>query len=222
MRALTPFWLSCLMRGIVIDDYGHLLLALIRSASPDILILSPNLPGAVRVAVSALGLLSPSIVRVGSDFLLELLGHDSLHPSAPPSPQANALRSVMTAEGANITRAALTGLVVDWEDASAAVTLCRQLAERFAVEFMRWVPEALESIPIKALAEADRARFLAELNGRVRFLLLTEKVADDLHRAMQHGNLNEVRTAVMNLDRASRKTKQRALLDRRRAALEDL
>jgi hypothetical protein len=74
---------------------------------------------------------------------------------------------VITAEGAAITQATISGMVLEWEDTSAAITLTRILAERFPVDFAQWTVAALAAISPKALSEADRARFMHDFQGCV-------------------------------------------------------
>lgn len=186
--------------------------------APDLILSSPAFPASVQIAVTAVSLLSPIISLDGLDAVRLLVGHDSLRgasatPSGYGAPSSNpaeaaqfpafsqAIRSVISNPeiGARLVHLLLSRLVTDFhEDCSGmAVTLARLLAERFPTELAQWVPAALATIPAKDLRDQERQKFL-----------------DSFTKAMNERNLGGVRNAWSQLDRASRKQRERLSIQR--------
>ena len=76
-----------------------------------------------------------------------------------------------------------------------SVTLGRVLAERFPQEMAQWVPSAIALISPKDLREPERQKFLTSFA-----------------QGISTGNLGKVRNSWNQLDRASRKERERLLM----------
>lgn len=199
-----------------IEDYLHFVRN-VAEVMPDLLFLSPAFNNAVQIAISATTLLNPSVCRDGLDTLRTIIGHDALpsqlQPASNPinvnggggessksgnwSAYASSIRNVIAQPtfGGRLVQILLTRLVTDFhEDCSPmSITLGRMLADKFPQEMSQWVPAAIAQIPPKDLREAERESF-----GR------------SFMTALSSGNLNGVRQAWVQLDRASRKERERA------------
>lgn len=150
----------------VVDDYLLLLSAIYRGA-PDLLFLSPSLPAILSVAISALSLASPPAIRNATDFVIDIIGHESLSPT-PNVPKAAeysaAVQAAIGQVGFQIVSALLLGLITEFDDTATTITAFRIFADRFSAEFASWIPASLSQIPLKALSQSDRDIFLARFN----------------------------------------------------------
>ncbi|KAK4333544.1 mRNA transport regulator MTR10 [Rhodotorula toruloides] len=195
----------------VLDDYVHLVQALIESA-PQHIFTSPAFPAAFQCTLTALTLPSPRIVLAALDAVRAVVGHDSLHPEtngsfASPSHQAafptyaTAIRAIIESTATQLIQLLLDVLVGGGEDEPYNVlTILRLLSIQFPTVLAQTVPAAVELLPARAAGPADKAEFLAKFNG-----------------AITAQNPNQVKEAFTWLLRASRRSRDRArpLEDRR-------
>lgn len=197
-----------------IEDYTHFVRNMAQD-SPSTLFLSPAFPSAVQIAISAINLLNPHVSHDGLDTIRVIVGHDSLntqnsqpfgdasHLSARD--QANmprfaaAIRQVLSNEnaGQRLVQILLTRLVTDFHEDNApmSITIARLLTQSFQQEMATWIPNAVHSLPTKAVKDNERDKFLAGCS-----------------KALQEGNPNGMRTAWTQLDRACRKERERSSL----------
>lgn len=151
----------------VIEDYLLLLSAIYRGA-PDLLFLSSNLSAILSVAISALSLVSPAAIRNATDFIIDIVGHESLSatPNVPKAAEYSAsIRSAINQVGFQTVSALMLGLITEFEDTATTITSFRLFADRFPTEFASWVPAALAQIPPKSLAQSDRDAFMEKFNA---------------------------------------------------------
>lgn len=130
--------------------------------------MSSNLPAILSVATSALSLVSPGAIRNATDFIIDVIGHESLSatPNVPKAAEySTATRSAISQVGFQIVSALLLGLITEFEDTATTITSFRLFADRFSAEFVDWVPAALAQIPPKALSQSDRDSFLEKFNA---------------------------------------------------------
>ncbi|KAK9897915.1 nuclear localization sequence binding protein [Cystobasidium minutum MCA 4210] len=197
-----------------IEDYAHLIKNL-ADQSPSILFLSPAFPSAIQIAISSVNLLNPNVSHDALDAVRVIVGHDALNTQntqgygAPshlsPRDQANmpafaaAIKQVLSGEnaGQRLVQILLTRLVTDFHEdiAPMSITIARLLTQSFPQEMAQWIPAAVQSLPAKAVKDAERDKFLAGCS-----------------KALQEGNPNAMRSAWVQLDRASRKERERKSL----------
>lgn len=112
---------------------------------------------------------------------------------------AAAIRQVISSEnaGQRLVQILLTRLVTDFHEDNApmSITIARLLTQSFTQEMATWIPAAVQSLPPKAIKDAERDKFLAGCS-----------------KALQEGNPNAMRSAWVQLDRASRKERERKSL----------
>lgn len=210
----------------VIDDYVHAC-ALCCSTAPWILLLSPHLERAVRLALEALDLYQASTVQGALNFMRDLVGHESLllpppadgavtaemmaaaarAPGAGDTQSATTfallLRGVLTSGsapmGAQLVRTLLLGLTgkLDPDDQPITISILRMVAGAFPALSLQWVEAALPALPASSVSQADK-----------------EKFVETYRSALAHHNLDQVRVALNTLYRASRRTRDRARMDR--------
>lgn len=219
--AITDFCITAVAWStkLGIEDYLWLVRNLAES-SPDLVFLSSVFSNTVQIAISAITLLSPNVCHEGLDTIRVIVGHDCLRASSTTNQGSNnmsfptgtdpqqvanwdnyaaAIRSVISQPeaGGKLVQILLSRLVTDFSEdcAPMSVTLARLLAERFPQELAQWVPAALSTISPKDLREPERQKFIAGFS-----------------EGMSTGNLGKVRNAWTNLDRASRKERERMSL----------
>lgn len=160
----------------------------------EIVVLSPHLASTLAFISSALGSVNAQVVRRCVDYILSLLGHDSLSSSvsAEATQQATAIRTAVQTTGFNWVSAMLNGMITDYEDTATCVTAFRQLGDQFPGELAQWVPAALQQVSPKALVPSEREAFSAQFN-----------------QAITARDLSQIRASFMALDRMSRKSKRR-------------
>lgn len=169
----------------------------------------------MQVSISAINSLNPNVSHDALDTVRVIVGHDALntqnnqgyggssHLSARD--QANmptyaaAIRNVMSTEhaGQRLVEIMLTRLVTDFHEDNApmSITIARLLAQSFPQEMTVWIPTAVQNLPPKAVKDVEREKFLAGCS-----------------KALQEGNPNAIRSAWIQLDRASRKERERRSL----------
>ena len=199
-----------------LEDYLHFVKNLLET-TPDLILLSSAFLNALQIAITTTTLLSAAVSHDGLDTVRLIVGHDSLRGSAtqPPPLSSSApndpRESDKGAEYANVIRSTfgqpdvggrfvyilLSRLVTDFHEdcAPMSVTLGRILAEQFPQEMAQWVPSAIALIPKKDLREPERHKFLLSFEEGIRT-----------------GNLGKVRNAWNQLDRASRKERERLVM----------
>ncbi|GAA6029887.1 hypothetical protein JCM8097_009154 [Rhodosporidiobolus ruineniae] len=187
----------------VLDDYVHLVQALIEAA-PDHIFLSAAFPAAFQSVLTALTLPGVRIVLAALDTLRAIVGHDALHytpedPHLSPAQHAvfpsyvAAIRTIVEAAATQLTQLLLDVLVGGGEDEPYNVlTILRLLSIQFPTVLAATVPAAVELLPLKAAGPAEKAEFLAKFNGAI--------VAQ---------NPNQVKDAFTWLLRTSRKSRER-------------
>jgi transportin-3 len=156
----------------VLEDYLSLCSAM-ASKTPDLLIFSPHLPATLATVASALSLTHPSVLRTAIDYLMDLLGHESLAPVPPPgvSPQYTPLlKTAIQQTGHALVNGLFYGLVAEFEDTASTITAFRLFAERFPNDLMVWLPAAMKQIPPSSLSAQDLQHFTQDFNQSVSML----------------------------------------------------
>ncbi|THH18937.1 hypothetical protein EW146_g2139 [Bondarzewia mesenterica] len=190
----------------VLEDYLRMLLQMV-DYSPDLFFQSSAFPIAFRVALAALTLIQSDIIFASLDLIRIILTHDCLSPTAttPLPPKfpiyAAAIRQVVEKEGFELIGLLLTGLVGDFpeETSSSIITIFRVLSGLWPTQVLSWVPPVLQRLPVSSAPDEAKARFLT-----------------DLKAAIDAGQYDKVKYAILGLDRTSRKARDR----RRLAALD--
>ncbi|EJD55376.1 ARM repeat-containing protein [Auricularia subglabra TFB-10046 SS5] len=182
----------------VLEDYINMMLQLSDHA-PDVLFTLPGLSAGVQAAVELLGSTRSDDGLCNALFVLRAaVVHDSLRPSpgAPPkwAEYGAAIRAAFADQHARVLRQLLTGVVEDFPHDSlhTVATILRAMAGVWPAELAACLPAAVEAIPPKLVAPAAKTTFLNQVST-----------------ALSHGQQNEVKTALMQLVRESRKAKDR-------------
>ncbi|PPQ62738.1 hypothetical protein CVT24_000432 [Panaeolus cyanescens] len=183
----------------VLEDYLQMLLQLLNVA-PDVFFVSASFPVAFRAALSGLEVVHSDIVFATLDLLRNIVTHDSLdpQPSTPPPAKfalySKAIQTTVNQYGAQLTTLVLKGVVGDFpEDSSSSiVSIFRGLAQVWPSQLLTWIPQALETLPPSVPPLQARTQFLQEVNA-----------------AIHSRQFDKVKYAVLNFDRASRKTRDR-------------
>ncbi|KAG8901213.1 Nuclear import receptor [Tulasnella sp. 403] len=191
----------------VIEDYLHLMLQLLE-LRPEYLILSPSFASSFQVAITALTLVHPDIIFPALDLVRSLIAHDSLNPTPAPSPRpspipgqtasfaqfAIVIRQVVRDNGFQLVGFILAGLLTHFpEDAlPVVVSMFRMLAVTWPNELATWLPPVVEQLSVASLPVAAKGQFL-----------------DDFARALSSGNVDQVKQAVVALNRAARRARER-------------
>lgn len=213
----------------VIEDYVNAC-ALCVSTAPWILILSPYLVQSIHLALSALNLYHVRTVQMSLQFLRDIIGQDCLllpppagEPTPPPaalvqqtleadptsedtqtlSVYAAALRVAFISDpqpvGPSLVHSLLQGLVghFDPEEQPITVSILRMVAATFGSASVDWVRQALDLLSTTRVGPSDKQAFLHEYTAGVAT-----------------NQLDHVRTALLGLYRAARRTRDRVLMDR--------
>jgi len=183
----------------VMEDYIQLLLQL-QDRLPDIFFESPSFPTAVRVAIAALSLIHSDVIFAALDLLRAIVTHDCLDSSTTtrPSPKfivyASAIRSVIQDEGPVLLANLLNGIVNDFpqESTSTVITIIRMLAITFPKELVIWLPQALDQVAMAA-----------------SFTPAKNQLLTDITKAVNAGELDKVKHAVIAFHRFSMKSRDR-------------
>ncbi|GLB36066.1 putative ARM repeat-containing protein [Lyophyllum shimeji] len=188
----------------VLEDYLQMLLQLV-DHGPDIFFQSPAFPLAFRVAMAALTVVHTDIIFAALDLFRIILTHDCLVPSTTPPPPkfplyAASIRSVLEKEGYQFVGYLLAGLIGDFpeDSTSAVVSIFRVLSLLWTSQLITWLPTILQQLPGAAAPNDAKTQFLSDVTS-----------------AVQAQEYDKVKYAILALNRASRKARER-----RRAALD--
>ncbi|KAJ7071120.1 armadillo-type protein [Mycena amicta] len=191
----------------VMEDYLRMLNSMV-PVIPDIFFESSAFPLAFRAAMEALMLVHTDIVFASLDLFVLILTHDCLNPapSTPPPPKylayAAVIQDTVQKDGLQFLCYLISGLVGEFpEDSlSLVVSIFRAMALVWGSQLLSWLPSVLQQLPSSAAPQAAQAQFLSDVTRAV-----TEKEHD------------KVKYALLSLNRASRKARERrrvGVLDR--------
>ncbi|KAF8647942.1 hypothetical protein AX16_006474 [Volvariella volvacea WC 439] len=183
----------------VLEDYVHMILQYIDLA-PDSFFESLAFHSAFQISLSALSLIHTDIIFAALELFRNILTHDCLQPlnGQPPPPKfpvyAVAIRSVVSKEGYKLVAALLSGLVGDFpeDSTSLVVTIFRMLAAIWPTELGQWLPPVLQHLPDTTTPPQAKMQFLT-----------------DVSTAINNGQHDKVKFAILALNRASRKARER-------------
>jgi len=183
----------------VMEDYLRMLTSMVPSA-PDIFFQSSAFPLAFRTAMEALTLVHSDIIFASLDLFLLILTHDCLNPnpSVPPPPKfpiyTSAIQGVVQKDGFQFLCYLLNGLVGDFpEDSmSTVVSIFRAISLIWGSQLLVWLPAVLQQLPISAAPQQVQAQFFS-----------------DVSRAVNDKLYDKVKYAILALNRASRKARER-------------
>ncbi|KAJ7932491.1 armadillo-type protein [Mycena leptocephala] len=183
----------------VMEDYLRMLTSMVPSA-PDIFFQSSAFPLAFRTAMEALTLVHSDIIFASLDLFLLILTHDCLNPnpSVPPPPKfpiyTSAIQGVVQKDGFQFLCYLLNGLVGDFpEDSmSIVVSIFRAISLIWGSQLLVWLPAVLQQLPISAAPQQAQAQFFS-----------------DVSRAVNDKQYDKVKYAILALNRASRKARER-------------
>jgi len=189
----------------VIEDYVHYLSRMLEFC-PDLLFLSPSFPNTFRAVLSALTLYQHDIIYPSLEFVLNMLRHDCLTtvnapPVASPPPNfplyAAVIQGVIDEQGFSLVGFLLAGMLSHFpEDSiSSVVTIFKLLAQLWSQQILAWLPSASEHIPKESLPTAARSAFISEFTA-----------------AVTSREFDKVKPALLNLHRASRRSRDRTRL----------
>ncbi|KAJ7492711.1 armadillo-type protein [Mycena latifolia] len=191
----------------VLEDYLRMLTSMVPSA-PDIFFQSSAFPLAFRTAMAALSLVHTDIIFASLDLFMLILTHDCLNPapSVPPPPKfpiyRSAIEAVVQKDGFQFLTYLLNGLVGDFpeDSTSLVVSIFRAISWIWGAQLISWLPAVLQELPASAAPQEARTQFLS-----------------DVSRAVNDKQYDKVKYAILSLNRASRKARERrrtGVLDR--------
>ncbi|KAJ6509444.1 armadillo-type protein [Mycena vitilis] len=183
----------------VMEDYLRMLTSMVPSA-PDILFTSSAFPLAFQTSMAAMALIHTDIIFASLDLFFLILTHDCLNPdpsvATPPkfSIYRAAIQTVMEKNGFQFLSYLLNGLVGDFpEDSiSTVVSIFRAMSFIWGSQLLSWLPPVLQQLPIAAAPQQAQAQFLS-----------------DVSRAVNDKEHDKVKYAILSLNRASRKARER-------------
>ncbi|KDR84886.1 hypothetical protein GALMADRAFT_53692 [Galerina marginata CBS 339.88] len=188
----------------VLEDYLQMLLQFVTLA-PDILFVSTSFALAFRCAMTGLTVVHSDIIFAALDLFRSILTHDCMEPVTPATPAkfpiyAASVRDAMNKEGLQFVACILNGLVGDFPEdaASIVVTIFRALVYIWSNQLLTWLPPVLEQLPVTNVPIEAKTQFLR-----------------DVTTAVNTRQYDKVKHAILALDRASRKAR-----DRRRNGLD--
>ena len=177
----------------VLDDYLHTCLVTVQTA-PGLLIASPVFPHAVHAAVVALGVLSPAVHGIASDFLRALF---ELPTGQAGAAYADPIRHVVAEQGFAVCQALLRGLVTIFppENMPVVVGTIKAMHPLAPDSLLPWLAASAEQLPSSAVSQEDTLKFLESLHS---------------------GPLSpeQIKPSLVVLYGASRKSRERARLDK--------
>lgn len=181
----------------VLEDFLQMLLRLVEFV-PDIYFQSPAFPHAFRAAMAALTVVHSDIIFASLDLIRLTLTHDSVLSNTPThSPKfpvfASAIRELFEKEGYELVGYLLSGLVGDFpeDSTSAVVSIFRVISSVWTSQLLSWLPLVLQQLPTTAPNQA-KAQFLSDVTS-----------------ALDSHDYDKVKYAILSLDRASRKARER-------------
>jgi len=181
----------------VLEDYLQMLLQMI-SLRPDIFFESSAFPNALRIAMAALSLIQADVVFTSLDLLRAILDHESLDPVPKPPPKfpiyAATIRQVVSKEGFELLGCILNGMAGDFpeDSTSVVVTILRAISVHWSTELLVWLPPVLQQLSTAAMPAEAKTQFFSEVNS-----------------AVNSGQYDKVKYAVLALNRVSRKARDR-------------
>lgn len=185
-------------------------------SAPDIFFQSSVFPLAFRTAMAAMTLIHTEIIFASLDLFLLVLTHDCLNPdpSVPKPPKfsiyASAIQAVVQKDGFQFLGYLLNGLVGDFpEDSiSTVVSIFRAISQVWGAQLLSWLPPVLQQLPISAAPQQAQAQFLSEVT---RFVapLYPMHIVSVVRRAVNDKEYDKVKYAILSLNRASRKARER-------------
>jgi transportin-3 len=197
------------------EDYLRMLTSMVPSA-PDIFFQSSAFPLAFRTAMEALTLVHSDIIFASLDLFLLILTHDCLNPnpSVPPPPKfpiyTSAIQGVVQKDGFQFLCYLLNGLVGDFpEDSmSIVVSIFRAISLIWGSQLLVWLPAVLQQLPISAAPQQAQAQFFSDVS---RFVApaSTHYTFSVVYRAVNDKQYDKVKYAILALNRASRKARER-------------
>ncbi|KAJ6575016.1 armadillo-type protein [Mycena capillaripes] len=183
----------------VLEDYLRMLTSMVPSA-PDIFFPSSAFPLAFQTSMAAMTLVHTDIIFASLDLFLLILTHDCLNPdhSVPTPPKfpiyTSAIQAVVEKDGFQFLSYLLNGLVGDFpEDSiSTVVSIFRAISLIWGSQLLSWLPSILQQLPTSAAPQHAQAQFLS-----------------DVSRAVNDKEYDKVKYAILSLNRASRKARER-------------
>jgi len=190
----------------VLEDFVQMLLQLVDFA-PDIYFQSPAFPVAFRAAMAALTVVHTDVLFASLNLIRVTLTHDCLLSNIPVPPPnfpiyESAIRAVFDKEGFELVGYLLSGLVGDFpeDSTSTVVTLFRVISSVWASQLLSWLPLILQHLPTVTTPNQAKTQFLS-----------------DVTNAVNGQEYDKVKYAILALNRASRKARERrrvALVER--------
>ncbi|KAF7347911.1 hypothetical protein MVEN_01549000 [Mycena venus] len=161
---------------------------------------SSAFPLAFRTAMAAMTMVHTDIIFASLDLFHLILTHECLNPnpSAPTPPKfpiyTSAIQVVVEKDGFQFLSYLLNGLVGDFpEDSiSTVVSIFRAIAVLWGSQLLSWLPSVLQQLPISAAPQQAQAQFLS-----------------DVSKAVNDKEYDKVKYAILSLNRASRKARER-------------
>lgn len=181
----------------VLEDYIHMLQSLADYA-PDIFFQSNAFLSAFRSSLTALSLLQTDIIIAALNLCQLIVMHDCLRPSEPTPPKypiyALAINAAVEACGFDLVGHLLGGIAGDYEDEcfDRALTLTRAIATVWPSQFVSWLPVVLQRLPSNSISDSSKTQFLSDITS-----------------AVNTGQFEKVKYAVLALRRSARKTRER-------------
>ncbi|KAJ7634215.1 armadillo-type protein [Mycena polygramma] len=183
----------------VMEDYLRMLTSMVPTA-PDIFFTSSAFPLAFQTSMAAMALIHTDIIFASLDLFFLILTHDCLNPdpsvATPPKfpIYRAAIQTVMEKNGFQFLSYLLNGLVGDFpEDSiSTVVSIFRAMSFIWGSQLLSWLPSVLQQLPIAAAPQQAQAQFLS-----------------DVSRAVNDKEHDKVKYAILSLNRASRKARER-------------
>lgn len=160
-------------------------------------------------------MIQTDVVFAGLDVVRSVVEHESLGGMVNPPKfltVATNIREIVIKEGYELVGRILHGLAGDFpEDAvSIVITIMRSISASWPTEILSWLPPILQQLPTTTMPADAKARFLQDVNG---WVCLQSDVNIYIywldHRAITSAQYDKVKQAVLALNRASRKTRER-------------
>ncbi|KAH0590836.1 hypothetical protein H2248_000956 [Termitomyces sp. 'cryptogamus'] len=181
----------------VLEDYVQMLLKLV-DKSPDIFFQSSAFPVAFRASMAALTVVHTDVIFAALDLFRIILTHNCLSDNLSPPPKfplyAAAIQAAFEKEGYELVGYLLAGLMSDFpeDSTSTVVSVFRSIASTWGPQLLSWLPMILGQLPVAAATNEAKTRFLSDITSAVK--------------AREY---DKVKYAILELNRASRKTRER-------------
>lgn len=204
-----------LTSNAVIEDYVQMLLQLADFA-PDVFYQSSAFPLAFRATMAALTMVHSDILFASLDLFRIIFTHECLTDTTNPPPKyplyAAAIRSVFEKEGFEFLGLLLAGLIGDFpeDSASTVVSIFRATAIVWMQQLLTWLPSILQQLPNSAAPADAKTQFFADVS---RFVVFRDvnfgSMVSTIRSSLQSKQYDKVKYAILTLNRASRKAKDR-------------